>query len=45
MRSAFVPIQLFGLLSGIAMIAALAADLLLLPAILIATDSRGEEAG
>jgi predicted RND superfamily exporter protein len=45
MRSAFVPIQLFGLLSGIAMIAALAADVLLLPAILIATDGQREETG
>ena len=44
MRSAFVPIRLFGLLSGIAMIVALAADVLLLPAILIAIDGQGEEA-
>jgi predicted RND superfamily exporter protein len=44
MRSAFVPIELFGLLSGVAMIVALAADVLLLPAILIAADGDGKEA-
>lgn len=44
MRSAFVPIELFGLLSGVAMIVALAADVLLLPAILIAADGERREA-
>ena len=34
-RSAFVPIQWFGLLSGLAMVAALAADLLTVPALLM----------
>ena len=42
--SAFVPVRFFGLLSGLAMIVALAADLWLVPALLVLfSRERGPE--
>jgi hypothetical protein len=44
MHSAFVPIRFFGLLAGTAMAVALVADLLLVPALLLALGRRAERA-
>jgi predicted RND superfamily exporter protein len=44
MRSAFVPIRSFGLLAGTAMLVALLADLLVLPALLVLFGGRREPA-